>query len=97
MARAGKNSALNAISGQLGKQLVIKQYSDKIVISQYPDMSGIKPSRKQKNGRNLFREAVAYAKHIIYNRELKKNYLEKIKPVKNVYQYALKEYMTKDK
>ncbi len=81
MARAGKNSALNAISGQLGKQLVFKQYRDKIVISKYPDMDGVKPSRKQKNGRNLFKEAVAYAQKIIRNRELK-NIQKKITSVK---------------
>ena len=92
MARAGKNSALNAISGQLGKQLVFKQYSDKTVISKYPDMDGVKPSRKQKNGQNLFKEAVAYAQKIIRNRELKKKYSEKVKPGKTVYHYAMKEY-----
>jgi hypothetical protein len=96
MARAGKNSALNAISGQLGKQLVFKQYSDKTVISKYPDMDGVKPSRKQKNGRNLFKEAVAYAQKIIRNRELKKKYSEKVKPGKTVYHYAMQEYYLKN-
>jgi hypothetical protein len=36
MARAGKNSVLNAMSGQLGKQLAFKQYGEKTVITQYP-------------------------------------------------------------
>ena len=97
MARASKNSALNEISGQLGKQLVFKHYSDKTVVSQYPDMSLVKPSLLQKHYKTVFAEAVAYAKHINRDRELKKNYLEKIKPRRNVYQYALKEYLNRDK
>jgi hypothetical protein len=97
MARAGKNSVLNEISGQLGKQLVFKHYSDRTVISQYPDMSGVKPSRKQKITRNLFKEAVAYAKKIIRNRELKKKYLEKVQPGQSVYHYAVREYMKEHK
>ena len=60
-------------------------------------MSGVKPSRKQKNSRNVFKEAVAYAKHIIYNRELKKKYLEKVRPRQSVYHYAMKEYLEKKK
>ena len=95
MARAGKNSVLNAISGQLGKQLVFKQYSDKTVISKYPDMDGVKPSRKQKNNQNVFKEAVAYAQKIIRNRELKKKYSEKVKRGQSVYNYAMKEYYMK--
>ena len=97
MARASKNSALNEISGQLGKQLVIKQYGDKTVISQYPDMDGVKPSLLQTHYQTVFAEAVAYAKHINDDRELKKKYLEKVRPRQSVYHYAMKEYLNKDK
>jgi len=60
-------------------------------------MDGVKPSRKQKIYRNLFKEAVAYAKKIIYNRELKKKYLEKVQPGQTVYHYAVREYMKEHK
>ncbi len=97
MARAGKNSVLKAISGKLGKQLVFKQYRDKTVITPYPDMDRVKPSLLQKHYKTVFKEAVAYAKHINRDRELKKKYLEKVQPGESVYQYALKEYLKKNK
>ncbi len=95
MARACKNSALNEMSGQLGKQLVIKHYSNKTVISQYPDMSGVKPSLLQEHHQTVFKEAVAYAQKIIRNRELKKKYSEKVQQGETVYHYAMKEYYLK--
>jgi hypothetical protein len=97
MARLTENSALKKISGQLGKQLVLKQYGDRTVITQYPDMSRIKPSALQKHKRNVFKEAVAYAKDISRNPDLKKKYLKKTKQGESVYHYALKEYLKKNK
>jgi hypothetical protein len=97
MARLANNTALQGISGKLGKQLVFKQYGDKIVVTSYPDMSGIKPSRKQKNNRNLFKDAVAYAKNINRTPALKQAYLKKIKKSESVYHYAIKEYLKKHK
>ena len=93
MARLAANSSLNGISGQLGKQLVFKKYGDKIVVTQYPDMSRIKPSPLQKHKRAIFKEAVAYAKNINRNPVLKKEYLQKVKRGESVYHFALKEYL----
>lgn len=97
MARLAKNAALQGISGKLGKQLVFKQYGDKIVVTQYPDMSRIKPSQQQKNNRNLFKEAVAYAKKINRTPALKQAYLKKVKKGESIYHYAMKEYLNKHK
>lgn len=97
MARLAKNSALQGITGKLGRQLVFKQYGDKIVVTQYSDMSRVKPSRKQKSNRNLFKEAVAYAKNINRTTALKQSYLKKIKKGESVYHYAIKEYLNKHK
>lgn len=33
-----ENILFKKLSGHLGKQIVFKQYSDKTVVSQYPDM-----------------------------------------------------------
>jgi len=60
-------------------------------------MSRVKPSRKQKNNRNLFKEAVAYAKKINRTPALKQTYLKKIKKGESVYHYAIKEYLSKHK
>jgi hypothetical protein len=97
MARLAKNAALKGIKGTLGKQLVFKQYGDKTVITLYPDMSRVKPSPKQKRNRNLFKEAVAYAKNINRTPALKQAYLKKVKKGENVYHYAIKEYLQKHK
>jgi hypothetical protein len=97
MARLAPNTALKNIKGQLGKQLVFKQYGDKIIVTAYPDMSRVKPSKLQKVYRNKFKEAVAYAKNINRNAALKKEYSKKVKPGESVYHYALKEYFKKRK
>ena len=74
MARLNAKHPFNKISGQLGKQLVFKQYGDKTVVTTYPDMSHVKPSIKQKANRSLFKEAVAYAQKINNDAVLKKKY-----------------------
>ena len=39
---------LQGTSGQLGKQLLLKQYAYGAVLSKYPDMSAVKPSEPAK-------------------------------------------------
>ena len=97
MATSTPNPILHKISGQIGKQIVLKQYGDKTVVTQYPHMRRMKPSPLQKYRRNVFKEAVAYARSINCDRLLKNEYLKKIKPGESVYHYALKEYLKKNK
>jgi hypothetical protein len=78
-------------------QIVVKQYADKTVISKYPDMSKVKPSKLQKNNRSLFKEAVAYAIGVNKNPKRKKLYSEKVAPGQSVYHYALREYLANSK
>jgi hypothetical protein len=66
MAKLSKTLPDN-VSGGIGKQLVFKQYKDKTVVTSYPDMSNVKPSKLQKQKRSLFAEAVAYAQNINRN------------------------------
>jgi hypothetical protein len=54
MARTDSNALLKGFSGAIGKQIVVKQYGDKTVISKYPDMSGVKASPNQKKRRSVF-------------------------------------------
>ena len=98
MAVNNNNIIISGTSGQIGKQLVLKQYSFGTVVSKYPDMSKVQPSALQRKGRNKFAEAVAYAQNIIRNRELKEAYKLKLpKKVKSIYHYAIKEYLQKNK
>jgi hypothetical protein len=92
MARLAADSPLRKIRGHVG-QFVFKQYGDDIIVTKYPDMDGIKPSRLQQLNRSLFKEAVAYARRINRNPALKAEYLQKVSPGKSVYHYAIKEYL----
>lgn len=76
--------------------LVIKKYGDKTVVSKYPDMSNIIPSGSQKEKRNRFAEAVAYAKTINNSTVLRNDFLRRVGTVKSVYQSALKEFLQRE-
>lgn len=48
MARLPSNDPLSQLSGHIGKKVVVKQYANKTIVTAYPNMSNIKPSKKQK-------------------------------------------------
>jgi hypothetical protein len=95
MARSRSNLITRGLKGQLGKELVFKQYGKKTVVSRYPDMSHVKPSTLQKEKRSRFAEAVAYAQRINNDPVLKAQYKKKVKKKQTVYHYALQEYLKK--
>ena len=97
MARAGKESLLHGLKGSIGKELVVKQYKDKMVVSKYPDMSKVKPSALQKKNRSKMKEAIAYAQGILYDAKKKAAYQKRIRKDKSVYREAIKEYLKKRK
>ena len=95
MATGNDSLLLHKVRGQIGKQIVVKQYGNKTVITGYPDMSGIKPSKLQKVKRKGFAEAVAYARAIVNDPAKKTAYAKKVKKGQTVYHYAIKEYYRK--
>ncbi len=95
MARSTNNLLLHNVSGQIGKQLVVKRYGNKTVITAYPDMSKVKPSKMQKAKRKVFAEAVAYAQAINNDTVKKAAYKKKVKKGQTVYHYAIREYLRK--
>src|SRR5688572_21939126 len=97
MARLSNNSILAGISGALGKEVVFKKYANGTVVSKMPDMSGVKPSPGQSSRREIFQQAVYYAKSINNDPELKKAYAGKLKEGENVFNAALKEYLKMEK
>jgi hypothetical protein len=90
---SGKNAITDGLSGGIAKQLVFKQYAKGTVITRYPDMSNVKPSKAQKFRRNRFAEAVRYAQGILADDKKKAAYQSKIGKGKSVYHAAIKEYM----
>ncbi len=96
MARTKTNLLLEGLKGALGKQLVVKQYANgKIVVTQYPDMEGIKRSRLQKKNNGQFKEAVRYAQSINNDPVAKAAYKATLAPGKDVYHAAIQEYYDK--
>ena len=79
MAIMGSN-LLKDLKGHLGKQIVVKQYSDKTVVAKYPFIKKKrKPSKEQKVFRDHFALAVAYAQNINNNPEQQAIYRKKVK------------------
>lgn len=97
MAQSTNSVLLHNLKGQIGKQMVVKQYGRKTVVTKYPDMSKVKPSKLQKVKRKGFAEAVAYAQDILYDPVKKKAYAKKLKKGGSVYHAAIKEFLGKAK
>lgn len=85
------------ISGAIGKKFVVKQYREGTVVTAYPDMTKVVASDGQHECRNLFKDAVAFAKEIINDPAKKKEYAKKIKKGNSVYHTAIKEYIARSK
>ena len=81
------------ISGAIDKKIVVKQYRTGTVITKYPDMKKIIASERQRNCRDSFKEAVAFAEAINNNPEKKKEYLDKTPNGTTVFNMAIKQYM----
>jgi len=97
MAESVNSVLLHHLRGQIGRQIVVKQYGKKTVVTKYPDMSNVKPSKLQKAKRKGFAEAVAYAQDILHDPEKKKTYGRKLKKGESVYHAAIKEFLRKVK
>jgi hypothetical protein len=93
MAKSENSVLLRNVRGQIGKQIVVKKYGKKTVISAYPDMSNVRPSKLQKIKRRSFAEAVAYARAINNDPVRKALYKKKVKRGHTVFNYAIKEYL----
>jgi hypothetical protein len=64
MARTNNNIVTKALKGQIGKQLVFKQYGKKTVVTRYPDMSKVVPSDLQKKQRSGFAKKIKKGKSV---------------------------------
>lgn len=98
MATGDLNALFKELRGALGKQIVIKQYKDKTVITAYPRSSTIKkkkPTKLQSIYREDFAKAVQYAQAIVRDPAKKKAYEKKTRPGQTVYNYAIAEYKKK--
>jgi hypothetical protein len=98
MATGNLNSLFKELRGGLGKQIVIKQYKGKTVITAFPSSSTKKkkkPTPLQSLYREDFKAGVKYAQAIIRDPVKKKAYAKKLRPGQTVYNYAIAEYKKK--
>lgn len=93
MARLKKNSVFNALSGTIGKEIVFKQYADKVVVSKYPDMDNIEASERQKLQRNKMKEAQAHWLTIKRDPALRQVYEKSLSPGESLYRKVIREFM----
>ena len=80
------------IRGAIGNSIVVKHYSNGIVFTKFPDMTNIKPSPGQYQCRNIFKEAVAFARTINNDPAQRKLWKQKFKKG-TVYNNAIRHYM----
>ena len=85
------------IRGSIGKDYVIKHYSYGAIRTRFPDMSRIIASEQQKKCRQLFKEAVAYAKIACKDPEIRSGIQKRIRHKSGVFTYLVKEYMLRAK
>ena len=84
---------LTWIRGAVGKEFVIKHYKYGVVKTKFPDMTKIIASAPQRKCRNLFKEAVAYAK-IVYGDPVKRKvWAAKTRKKHRVINFIIKQYM----
>ena len=89
--------SVKIVRGAIGKEYVIKHYKYGVIKTKYPDMTRIIASVQQRKCRDLFKDAVAYAKEVIADAERKRQWQKRIRRRNGVYNEAVKYYMLKDK
>ena len=89
--------SLTLVRGAIGKEFVIKHYSYGAIRTRYPDMTRIIASAKQRKCRNLFKEAVEYAKQVIADPAEKAAWQKRLRRRNGVFNAAVKFYMLKEK
>jgi len=89
--------SLQLIRGAIGKEFVIKHYRYGAIKTKYPDMTRIIASARQRKCRNIFKEAVAYARQVIADPVIKAAWQKRLRRHNGVYNNAIKFYMLKDK
>jgi predicted nucleotidyltransferase len=87
------NPLLVGASGKM-KNMVVKQYKDKTVITSVPDMSGRKLSQKQKEANELMRFAIISAKKITADPRLNERACEMLQvPPNKVFRAIVKHFL----
>jgi hypothetical protein len=92
------NILLKMASGHIGRQLVVKQYGNKTVLSSYPDMSNRKLSPSQIRVNKIMAKANYAAKYVIGDEKLRNEAQVRLNVPRNkLYTALIREYFQKEK
>jgi hypothetical protein len=94
MAILKDNMLLIGLSGSIGKQFVVKWYKRKAVVTRKPDMSKVKWTGLQADGRLRFREAVRYARDIMNDPVKRLAFSKELKKGESIYHSAIRKFLT---
>ena len=81
------------LKGSVAKYFVIKHYKYGVVKTKFPDMTKIIASAQQRKCRNLFKEAVAYAKIVDADPVKRKEWAARTRKKHRVINFIIKQYM----
>lgn len=91
--KSNSNISIKELRTLARKQLAFKQYTHAIVVTKFPDMDRITASIKQKEKRDQFKEAVAYAQAVLKDPTRKETYQKIVPAGQKIYHFALREYL----
>ncbi|MFC2101958.1 hypothetical protein ACFLS7_03095 [Bacteroidota bacterium] len=92
MKSKGKNAILKGFSGKFGNQFSIRQRQGNTIIAALPSVPPkATPARVKR--RNLFKEAVAFARKVKADPSLIRQYGIIVKPKQSIYHAAISAYM----
>jgi len=97
MASGKGNLLLENMSGKLGDEYVIKNYSGKTVIAKVACKYKRTTTPLTEIYSDRFREAIKHAKRILADLELQAPYLKKLNPGERLYNYLIREYMAQER
>ena len=93
MAHSRKNLITLGFSGKLGNQVVLRNVTGKIIMSNIPYRKNKKPVGKQIETCNRFRRASYWAKSILSDPEMLAAYREKAGKGLTAYNVAISDYL----
>lgn len=92
MAEVKNNIITHGMSGNIGGQVVFKQYGNRTIVSKMPDMSKVVKSEKQKAENRKFSDAIIYARGEMANPHSKAEYKAKAKGMQKPHNVAIADF-----
>ena len=94
MSKINDNLLVRGARGNIGKQFVYRKRGDDTIIARMPRVNkDTVPTDKQAQKRDLFSDAIDYARGVVASPDLKKEYEKKLTPGKTAYNLAVRDFL----